>query len=455
METSQIAEYFYNGVWRLDLGLGNPNKTAALLVQCALLSIALIKFGKWGKWVSVICFLGSVICIFHTFSRGGICALLVGLTIFGAFTYYKFSWKEWRFKFIIIISLFTYCIVLGAQKRYVHGFFSEDRSITNRLSIWRKVPEMIADSPWGWGVGEAGNAFMKWYQPTESSEQYRTLVNSHFTWLVEINWIGRFAYILLWILAVGVCLPFGSSRINPIPLAVIVSFAVSSFFSSVAESFVLWIIPCICLGRMILFRITNKFPLNKFFILGTSSTCFFLIIFIAILNSDSYVKKEKNYVKIGCEETGVPRIWIISDSLIFGNKLYMSSLKDIFKDDFIKKYVSIGICESVSNIPENHRCQCLLLSGNSLLKEEQKINKINPETIIVFSPQFNPLEIPLCHSHNNKLKIFIGEFSESEYLSLWQELPNCYRLEGVGDYIPDLGNFLINIIHWKKSDILP
>lgn len=78
MEHFPIAEYFYNGFWRLDFGFGNPNKTAVLLGQLILISFVFFKYGKFGKIFSILLSLFFSVCLVHTFSRGGILALSGG-----------------------------------------------------------------------------------------------------------------------------------------------------------------------------------------------------------------------------------------------------------------------------------------------------------------------------------------------------------------------------------------
>jgi hypothetical protein len=43
-----VSEIFFNGVWRMDWGLGNPNKTAAVI---ALLMIAVWALAYFRRWV--------------------------------------------------------------------------------------------------------------------------------------------------------------------------------------------------------------------------------------------------------------------------------------------------------------------------------------------------------------------------------------------------------------------
>lgn len=253
-------EFFHGEHLRLDWGLGNPNKTAAL-IACLLVVAHLLRYmtrKKWGLVVFGAVFLGLGICLIHTYSRGGILAALVGQLAYwtartgGKFTIPPKNELICGIALIVILSIYSALPQINAASRYTQGVLpaDEDRSITNRLRIWKDVPRMMVDAPNGWGLGKAGVSWMQWYQPTETRYQYRTLVNSHLTWLVEFSWIGRFAYLFGWGLIFA--LIFGRSfeqenlrdrRSAGIATGLWASFAVSMFFSSVAESWVLWILP--------------------------------------------------------------------------------------------------------------------------------------------------------------------------------------------------------------------
>jgi len=213
---------------------------------------------KWSLYVFAVIFLGLGFCLIHTYSRGGILAAAVGQLAYwsarsrGKFTLPPKTELICGIALVIILSIYSALPQVNAASRYAQGVSptDEDRSITNRLRIWKDVPRMMVDAPRGWGLGKAGVSWMQWYQPTETRYQYRTLVNSHLTWLVEFGWVGRFAYLFGWGLIFAIA--FGRSlekenkidrRSAGIVTGLWASFAVSMFFSSVAETWMLWVLP--------------------------------------------------------------------------------------------------------------------------------------------------------------------------------------------------------------------
>jgi len=254
------VEFFHGEHLRLDWGLGNPNKTAAL-IACLLVVVHLLRYvseKKWSLFVFGAVFLGLGICLIHTYSRGGILAAVIGQLAYwtartrGRFTLPPRSELICGIVLAAVLAIYSALPQVNAASRYTQGVLpaDEDRSITNRLRLWKDVPRMMVDAPRGWGLGKAGVAWMQWYQPTDTRYQYRTLVNSHLTWLVEFGWIGRFAYLFGWgmLFAIVFCWSIGKDnkkerRSAGIATGLWASFAVSMFFSSVAESWVLWILP--------------------------------------------------------------------------------------------------------------------------------------------------------------------------------------------------------------------
>ena len=250
--------FFYQGVSRWTFGMDNPNKAAAVLAFILILllgtllraprgRVALLR-DRIGMGVLVATAAAVGYCLVHTFSRGGVVAFLLGVPIL-----FIGSWKGphkfrrwWPILFVALLMAGT-AAWIGFAGRVARSSPASDASVDNRLAIWRNVPSMMVDAPGGWGHGSAGEAFMSWYQPLERHERYRTLVNSHFTWLVEFGWVGRFALVCAWMLAFGFGILRWKERDDPLPLAVWTSFATAAFFSSVAEDWRVGVVPVVTL----------------------------------------------------------------------------------------------------------------------------------------------------------------------------------------------------------------
>ena len=204
-----LADFFYNGVARWQLGFDNPNKAAVLAVELILVGLAFVVATRRLvlRVLGAVLTVSSLYVLLHTFSRGGMVALAVAAVplAIGILRHLKGTRTCVRVCFLVIAVAFCLLSVrMGDVGRLVHGFSGEDRSVGNRIELWRSVPRMLRDAPFGWGIGKSGEVYRQWYQPLDRDERYRTLVNSHLTWIVETGIVGG----VVWSLGWGIVLAF-------------------------------------------------------------------------------------------------------------------------------------------------------------------------------------------------------------------------------------------------------
>ncbi len=424
-----MSEIFFQGFWRMDWGLGNPNKTAALIaiLMIAVWSLAYVR--QWMFWVSLVLFSALGICLLHTFSRGGMVAAFCGLI-----PLVLSLRRPWPGKRIFGVVASAWMIIgasiyLQAHERFGQGVVQEDRSISNRFVLWKTAPTMMVDAPRGWGTGQAGKAYMDWYQPTDRSESYRTLVNSHLTWLVEFGWLGRFFYIFGWLAVFLLCLPTSENRWLAVPLGVWISFFTGAWFSSVAESVWLWVVPAISLVWVFVWRVRHReCPETKLLLLPPAVAALTLFC-LALLAPCSSISKRGNAYVIG---KGVPSIWVVADRVVLG-KSFPRPLRDAFAKN---PSLSCGIVENIADLPDN-LASTLVLSGRAgWTKPEEIAAKLAPvKSLILVNPVFYPSECPV--PKETSTKVVIGEFSQSSAASDWSPVATVESLAGIGDFIPN------------------
>jgi hypothetical protein len=420
---------YFNGNWRMDLGFGNPNKTATLIAIFMVVVWALPYIRVWMFWISLPLFSALSICLVHTFSRGGMVAAIVGVL-----PLIICMRRPWPVKRLIGVAVAFFVILwasiyLQAQKRYWQGVLQEDRSISNRLALWKVAPTMMVDAPGGWGLGKSGKIYTDWYQPTGRSESYRTLVNSHLTWLVELGWGGRFFYILGWLSVFVICLPTGSNRWLAVPLGIWVTFFTGAWFSSIAESIWLWVVPAVALGWVIVWRTSRgAWPHIRVLLFPPILAAFFLIC-VAFLAPHSSVSKKGNACIIG---TDVPTIWIVADPVVFG-KSFPRPLREAYAKN---QHLSFGVAESIADLPDK-LASTLVLSGRTGSEKPQDIaaKLTSVKSLIIINPNFSPAEVPI--SREMEIQIAIGEFSHSDSASKWINIAEVKYLAGMGDFVPN------------------
>jgi len=424
---------YFGGFWRMDWGLGNPNKTGALIAILMIASWGLVSVRRWGFGTALSLFTVLGICLVHTFSRGGVIAACAGIGIL--------LWrlpKPWPMSRIVAMAAAFWMIIgasiyLEAYDRYGQGIAQTDHSITNRLDIWKTAPRMMVDAPKGWGWGNSGHAYMEWYQPIDRSEEYRTLVSSHVTWLVEFGWPLRFFYLLGWGSALLLCWPGKNTLLNGIPLGIWVAFLVGALFSSVAESPWLWLAPIGALSLAIWRRNqVAEWPstsgwttvgLISLLIAGSLAA-------IGKVESGPQISGSSKAVRMGTENAKTTP-WVLINSAVMGN-FYGKTLRAALED-----LPSIGVALDADELP-SLKDRTIVLGGHldAQAVNQLKLNSIRDAKAILLNPDFSPRELDL---DPKKVAVSFGEFSQSSWIEDWKIFLGHppVRMEGVGDFIPD------------------
>jgi hypothetical protein len=425
-----MQDFFYNGVWRMDWGLGNPNKTAALIATLMVGVWTLSYIQRWGYWLALVLFTGLGIGLIHTFSRGGLIAFFFGIA-----PIIYFADRPWPRAKVIGITASVCVIVcatifLDAQDRYVQGLVREDRSIINRLEIWKAAPQMMVDAPDGWGIGKSGQAYIEWYQPPDRSEKYRTLVNSHLTWLVEVGWPLRFLYVFAWVSILLLCWPNGSLRALSIPMGIWIAFAIAAIFSSVAESPWLWGLPLIGLVLAILLRARRRaWPKLSAWSIPCGASILTMVTFIALGQGGKPVRVQKGYLLLG---KAPPQIWIFIDKQVMGEN-YGHTIRRYLSSTAVAS--SIGVIESLTVLPELE--DKTVVVGGLIPKDDRvKSALISAKQIILLNPCFFPQEIDATTDRKDSVRVVFGEFSQSLAANAWGNIASVERVAGVGDFLP-------------------
>lgn len=422
---------YFQGVWRMDWGLGNPNKTAALIAILMIAVWAIAYFRKWGFWVALASFTALGVCLIHTVSRGGIVALGIGLA--------AILWtipRPWPIqKIVTLIPCFWIItgtsVYLNTYSRYGQGIVHEDPSISNRIELWKMAPRMMVDAPGGWGLGKSGQAYMQWYQPLNRHEIYRTLVNSHLTWLVEFGWPLRFMYLSAWYLILMLCWPYRKGSWYAIVFGIWITLFTAAFFSSVAESGWIWIVPIIGLVAVLADRFVHRRWPNP--LTWTTPILFAATILGALVlfcgdNNNIIIKSSPDRIAIGSTS---PKMWILINPRIIG-----SDYERMLRSRNLPPS-SLGLAISLKSLT-NIQGDTIIIYGALSGTEIQQLSSIfaHFKKVLLVNPLFYPEEAKLTDP--SKFKVLFGEFSQSPSIDAWgtflkRPVP---RLTGTGDFIP-------------------
>jgi hypothetical protein len=427
----------YQGIWRMDWGLGNPNKTAALIALLMIAIWALPLIRRWLFWVALPIFTALGVCLMHTMSRGGFVAAFVGL---GAVLWQlPRPWPRLHVQAVAVAVTIMLggAVALQTTARFAQSY--QDRSITNRIEIWKHAPQMIVDAPAGWGVGNAGNAYSSWYQPISDGEQYRTLVNSHLTWLVEFGWPLRILYVFGWFVVFVVCYG-GAAQYKSgygIAFGLWAAFFVASTFSSVAEVPWLWAAPVVSLCAVFISRFrTRLWPTRLAWACGMGVALAALSVLYVIGTTGSAKSVFISNNGSICVGTRNPKLWVVANPRVTPNAISSNYPRDLREySRGTAQPPEIGFASSLAELPNLAGCKLAIIGA--LPKEEWHAlsDRVQScEKLLLISPDVVPSELNLPTDILAKTNVAFGEFSNRSSVSSWRNVGRYQQVEGVGDF---------------------
>jgi hypothetical protein len=419
----------FQDTWRMDWGLGNPNKTAALI---GMLMVAVWWLPLWKRscfWLALGIFTGLGLCMTHTFSRGGLLAVIVGIVPVAVLAVRPLSLLRMLGIGMSVLAIIVFGLSIKADQRLVQGLKEKDPSISNRLLIWKTAPRMMVDAPEGWGAGNSGNAYMQWYQPVDRMEGYRTLVNSHLTWMVEFGWAMRFLYVTGWLLALLLVWPQGRDPVLAVSFGVLTTFGLAATFSSVGETPILWAVPLLAVLIGILQRVKlRRWPPPRYWmgVPGLGGAALVSIFVLGKTSVDLWIRKNGEVVYVGDDL----KYWVIVNKAIMGNNYgkawrHQTSKKRLPGAAFV---YSAGDIDPAEN-------DVVVLGGEVPLLEKASVRELltSGRRLIFINPAMRPEEDgDLTH-----LTVLQGVFAQGVMSDLWKRREvNFTLIPGAADYIP-------------------
>ena len=435
------AQIFHEGVWRMDWGLGNPNLTAALIVQ--LMCLVWLPAIWCRRWF----FLGMAatgalwVCLLHTMSRGGV---LGGLTVLSALllgTRRPWPWARLVSGVVVAVVVVVLSAGLGTTVRLGQGVTEEDKSISNRLLVWSAAPKMFAAAPGGWGLGNSGEAYREWFQPLDRHEVYGSLVNTHLTLLVELGWVAGTLYLLAWFGVVAAGWPWaqwnaGCPRATCV-FALVAGFFIVAAFTNMVAAPVLWLLPlggaAAIVWRFALGGHCLRLHPARFSVFGLAVVAPVAAFCIAGLGGDqrARISKSEGMVEIA---NGSVEVWVAADDTILG-KRPGRVLRAAMRSGTVG-HLSVRLAESVRDLPAGSQGALVLPgdTGRDLLASRRMVCV---DRIILLNPGFPPDERLPAHSLGSGLLIVFGEFADARHRAAWSRVADVVEVVGAGNYLPN------------------
>lgn len=431
----------------MDWGLGNPNKTAALIAVLMLAVWALPLVRRRLFWAALPAFAALGVCLMHTMSRGGVVAAAAGLAVLLLFLRHV---RPWPWGKMLAVAGAVAVMLAGSGVTQTSARFAKspgDRSVANRLAIWKQAPRMMVDAPWGWGVGNAGRAYMGWYQPLDNEENYRTLVNSHLTWLVELGWPMRLVYAFGWLAVFALCCgrrlfeeeaAEGRGRARMfcgVVGGMWTAFFVAAVFSSVAEAPVLWGAPVLGLAGVVAVRWRRRVWPSRLAWAGVAAAAALGLGALAVCGAAA--APQTGVERLAAGRGGVvraggrtPRTWVVIGP---GNETVSDTYPRVYRERETRP--PVGIAPSLAALPRDLTGCRLAVFGAVKDWDALAVRAKGCVSLLLVAPDISPEEVRF--PAGVPARVVFGAFATRPSAAAWREAGLARTLEGAGDFFDD------------------
>ena len=428
---------------RLRLWFTNPNLAGGLLALGALAMLGLVFLRRlpW-KIAGIVGAMTLLALLVKTESRASMLAFVFGCGLMALTRLRKlFSWKIWLPIAVCGALACGYVVLQKNSSRFTTNMFKEGDAKISRIPIWMEVPRMVADAPWGWGVGNSGKSYVRWYQKKNTC-LLENLVSGHCTFLVEHGWPLRFLYLFAWGFALVASVRAALRGSTPAPLAVFGAFALLGMFHPVIYSWELWIVPvgvALLAARQKTFRDISR---GSALIAGGCA----LLLCVAIFAFGAYGSGGKDRLPIAGKGDRVAingsasGVWIVDDDYVLHGGYWWTAGKAM-RDWCAAKpnERNLGYARSIDAVPPS--CTRLVLVGeagepfcgawSSFLDEHPNVKEI-----VFLSPSFSANDIPTALAGRCGVRVVQG--SVAARVAGYAELPSGLAVvPGACLYIPD------------------
>lgn len=436
----------WRGTERLRFFSKNPNVSGLIAAELAILLVGLV-FVLRPVALRIVAGAGAASMLgllLMTESRSALLAFLAGC--FAVMLPHVRRWLSWRRLIVVVLVLglvLATLLTFHIGDRFTRQIVTNSAADTLRMDILKAVPSMVADSPSGVGLGNAGAIFTAWYDDAEAPRPYRTLISSHLTWFVEFGTVGRFLYLCGWSLVLGALL-FGLFHgFSPLPLALWGCLFVAGFFNPVYESAWVWILPLVFLIAG-LCPLRSVRPKAAFSIVGASVALAVLVLTGVVFWGRGH--RQSQPLSIDAQRVLVngtdPDVWIVGDEFVVGGWTFVGR-------EFFEHYIeypdsaAIGYVESVDFLPPT--VKRLVLTGESAARyleawkdAGRRKGLCKAEAILLLSPAVSLGDTPPDLVSSVRIRAVVGSLAarmDDSYDS--NDIPAWVRIvKGALLYIP-------------------
>lgn len=439
------APDIWSGGERLRLWFDNPNRAGLLFAELSLAALALVFLSRlWCRILGGILFLAAFAGLVLTSSRGALLALLCGLAVMGLVRIRSLLTVRRMLLMLAAVGVAVGCLfAVGQGERLVKNLFNEGQRETSRLPVWKEVPRMMVDAPGGWGFGRSARAYIDWYQP-KSVCLLKDLISGHLTFLVEAGWIVRFAYLFLWFAVGLVCAWLAIRGASPVPLALVVSFAVAACFNPVISVPELWVIPSVAVLALAARRFREGFSKGIAVPVAVAGLCAAVVAAGAFAwgksaSSDISVFKNGESVCLNGEK---PETWIADDDYTLHGGYWWLAGREL-RAALAQKSAAgaVGYVRSVANLPAEAETIVLIgETGRDFLHLE---NRPRAKKVVFISPPFPWQAVPASLRSSCDVSLVAGALAARRVAGK-EPAPSWVKIvPGAELFIPNWSDFVL------------
>lgn len=432
--------FYFQGIERLDLGLGNPNKAGAVLATWMIGGWVLAWVGRRGFWGALALFAGLGVGLVWTFSRGGLLAVIAGMIPVAWALRPRMGRWRWTALALVVAALTALAGAVDGTDRLAKGVALEDPSAANRLVVWSSAPAMMADAPGGWGFGRAADAYHQWYQPPDREERYLNLINTHLTWMVEMGWVGRFLYAFGWAAVLAACWPSRDRPVRAVAFGVWLAFGVAGWFSCIADVPWVWSCPVVALvASLVADGLRRHWPDWRMVAgLGGAAGAVTMaaICVMAWMAPRLPMVRDGNVVFWGPRP---PTTWVLCEPSILG-RVYGKTFRSHASGTAGEAWRGVGFVDSLEDLSGDSGGR--LIAGGRRTDAEIARMRAWVEgggEVLLLNPWWNPDLTCPGGAASGRVRVAVGDFSQSPFAAQWRSLQGAevIGLPGAGDFVPD------------------
>lgn len=439
------------GSHRLRLFSRNPNRTALLIAEAAMvaLGIGLFAGSWWLRILGILLGLLSIHPLLLTESRTGLVAFLVGLAALLLIRFRK--GVGWRFALGLLIVLIAAGVVVPRLKvcEGVAARLSTARAEMlegKRMYMWREVPRMLAAAPLGWGLWKSGPAYNSWFEQPDRMHSTGDLFNDHLSRLVEGGFVLGVFYVFAWALILIGFFMFAMRGGSPVPLAVWLTYLISCTFSPMnfwgrsfyiplaVSAWGMWKVRFMTSGRSIVSLL--KRPLM--WAGGVTAVVMAVIAVVAWRAPEQDIPLRASWMGHRViAGKGDAQVWVVEDGFVLDGNYFGFPGREI--REFYRAYPdaeALGLVSDLGHLPAKMRTLVLAGKAGESYLELPEGKRPVAECVVFLSPPLKYDKILQKVGSTENVHIVLGEFVACLEGGCAGAPENVHVIPGAELYIP-------------------